>query len=68
MLINLTYREGGTDIDVEGIISANSKKNTVSERRIEIDKDTYKIKTKSQTELLHKLKGFIIIVNVHNVH
>ena len=30
-------------MEVGGIISAKSKKNTVNERRMEIDKDTYKI-------------------------
>ena len=30
----------GTAIEVEGMISASSKKNTVNERRIEIDNDT----------------------------
>ena len=30
----------GTDMEVGGIISANSKKNTVNESRIEMDKDT----------------------------
>lgn len=30
----------GTDIEVGGIISAKSKKNTVNDRRIEMDKDT----------------------------
>ena len=32
----------GTDIEVGGIISAKSKKNTVNDRRIEMDKDTWK--------------------------
>ena len=31
----------GTDMEVGGIISANSKKNTVNESRIEMDKDTW---------------------------
>lgn len=30
----------GTDIDVGGIISASNKKNTVSDRRIEMERDT----------------------------
>ena len=34
--------KSGTDIDVEGIISANSKKNTVNERRMDMDNDTCK--------------------------
>ena len=32
----------GTDMEVDGIISARSKKNTVNESRIEMDKDTCK--------------------------
>ena len=32
--------KSGTAIDVDGIISANSKKNTVNERRIDMDNDT----------------------------
>ncbi len=31
----------GTDIEVEGIISAKSKKKTVSESKMEMDKETY---------------------------
>ena len=30
----------GTDFDVGGIISANKRKNTVSERRIEMERET----------------------------
>ena len=33
-------------MEVEGMISARSKKNTVSDRRIEIERDTCKTKTK----------------------
>lgn len=36
----------GTDMEVGGIISASNKKNTVSERRIEMDRDTYFKKVK----------------------
>ena len=36
--------KSGTDIDVEGIISANSKKNTVNDSRMDMDNDTCKIK------------------------
>ena len=32
--------KSGTAIDVDGIISANSKKNTVNERRIDLDNET----------------------------
>ena len=31
----------GTDMEVGGIISANSKKNTVNDRRIEMERDTW---------------------------
>ena len=40
MLYN-TLPKSGTAIDVDGIISANSKKNTVNESRMDIDNDTY---------------------------
>ena len=30
----------GTDMEVGGMISANSKKNTVNDRRIEMERDT----------------------------
>ena len=34
------FPNSGTAMDVGGMISASSKKNTVSERRIEMDKET----------------------------
>ena len=41
---NKYFPNKGTDMEVGGIISAKSKKNTVNERRIEMDKDTCKKK------------------------
>ena len=32
----------GTDMDVGGMISASSRKNTVSDSRMEMDRDTWK--------------------------
>ena len=37
---NKYFPSRGTAKDVGGIISASSKKNTVNDRRIEMDKDT----------------------------
>ena len=42
-LLRFSYNDlpnRGTDMEVGGIISANSKKNTVNDRRIEMERDT----------------------------
>ena len=37
----MSIPKSGTDIEVGGIISARSKKNTVNESRMEMDKETF---------------------------
>ncbi len=41
LIVSTDLPSKGTDIDVEGIISAKSKKNTVNDSKMEMDNDTW---------------------------
>lgn len=55
------FPKSGTTNDVGGIISANNKKNTVNDSKIEILRETYLIDTNTNTNTHTRLYQFIDI-------